>query len=72
MKGSLEDQDRRWRCGVKSGGSPRRSRTHRRTRAVRAFDAAGVEITGISLAEPTLDEVYLALAEQRADVPVPS
>lgn len=40
--------------------------------AVRAFDAAGVEITGISLAEPTLDEVYLALAEQRADVPVPS
>lgn len=40
--------------------------------AVRAFDAAGVEITGISLSEPTLDEVYLALAEQRTGVPVPS
>ncbi|MET7321925.1 ATP-binding cassette domain-containing protein [Streptomyces sp. NPDC005549] len=40
--------------------------------AVRAFDAAGVEITGISLSEPTLDEVYLALAEERAGVPVPS
>ncbi|MFJ8630137.1 ATP-binding cassette domain-containing protein [Streptomyces sp. NPDC093568] len=33
--------------------------------AVRAFDSAGVEITGISLSEPTLDDVYLALAEQR-------
>ncbi|MEV0695634.1 ATP-binding cassette domain-containing protein [Streptomyces sp. NPDC050388] len=40
--------------------------------AVRAFDTAGVEITGISLSEPTLDEVYLALAEERAGVPVPS
>lgn len=40
--------------------------------AVRAFDAAGVEITGISLSEPTLDEVYLALAEERAGLPVPS
>ncbi|MCF1596029.1 ATP-binding cassette domain-containing protein [Streptomyces muensis] len=36
---------------------------------VRALDAAGVAITGISLSEPTLDDVYLALSEQRTRAP---
>ncbi|MGP3924208.1 ATP-binding cassette domain-containing protein [Streptomyces sp. 8N616] len=36
---------------------------------VRALDDAGVAITGISLAEPTLNDVYLALAEH-SGVPV--
>ncbi|MEU1948029.1 ATP-binding cassette domain-containing protein [Streptomyces sp. NPDC059474] len=37
---------------------------------VRALDDAGVVITGISLSEPTLDDVYVALAEGLSDLPV--
>lgn len=37
---------------------------------VRALDDAGVVITGISLSEPTLDDVYVALAEGLTDLPV--
>lgn len=37
---------------------------------VRALDDAGVAITGISLSEPTLDDVYVALAEGLSDLPV--
>ncbi|AZQ40176.1 ATP-binding cassette domain-containing protein [Streptomyces cyaneochromogenes] len=37
---------------------------------VRALDEAGVAITGIALSEPTLDDVYVSLAERLPELPV--
>ncbi|MFT2015966.1 ATP-binding cassette domain-containing protein [Streptomyces sp. 796.1] len=39
---------------------------------VRALDDAGVAITGITLSEPTLDDVYMALAEELRGSPGPT
>jgi ABC-2 type transport system ATP-binding protein len=32
--------------------------------AIRAFDAAGIELDDISLRRPTLDEVFLSITEE--------
>ena len=39
--------------------------------ALRRLDAAGIALTGLTLREPSLDDVFLNLTGHRAEVPVP-